>query len=217
MQASTTSTTPAKRGRPARTGAPAATPEAAALNVRSMVYMTAAPYYSDGADVETARIRWREGLGLSSGQIDDRMSDARARLVEVESTLAEIGARKAKAAARVEECRQAAEADPVGIESRKADAAAGLCSLDDLAVAKARMDMARELLPVVSAAHYTLSNEYRDMEKAHTDARRAIRNLEAAQAWQTLQAALAPAHAAISEWLETTGDAALFIEVPDAR
>lgn len=209
MQASTT-TRP--RGRPARTIAPAA-----ALNMRSAVYMTSEPYYSDGAPVETARVRWREDLELSSDQIETRMADARARLVEVETTLADIDARKAKAAARLEECRVAAEADPVAIESRKADAAVGLCSLDDLAVAKVRTDIARELLPAVSAAHYALANEYRDMEKAHTDARRALRNLEAAQAWQTLQSALAPAHAAMAAWLEVTGDTALFIGAPDPR
>ena len=210
-----TSTTPARpRGRPARSIAPAAAPEAAAPNMRSAVYLTTAPYYSDGADVETAHIRWREGLALSPVQIEDRMTDARARMAEVEASLAEIGARKAKAAARVEDCRQAAEADPTDTESQKADAD---FSLDDLAVAKARTDIAREMLPALSAAHYALCNEQRDMEKAHTDSRRALRDLEAAQAWQALQSALAPAHAAIADWLAATGDAALFIEVPAPR
>lgn len=210
-----TSTTPARpRGRPARQIAPAAGPEAAALTLRSVIYMSAAPYYSDGADVETAHIRWRDHLELTAAQIEDRAAAARSHLAEVESALADIDARKSKAAARLDECRAAAEADPTATESQKVDAD---FSLDDLAVTKARTDMARELMPAVSAAHYALSNEYRDVEKARSDAKREMRNLEAAQAWQALQSALFPAQAAIAEWLETTGDAALFIGAQDPQ
>ncbi|ART52785.1 hypothetical protein CBP34_15475 [Acidovorax carolinensis] len=209
-----TTTTPTRqRGRPARRIA--AAPEAAALKLRSMVYMTAAPYYSDGADVEAMHVRWREHLELTAEQIEGRATQAAAHLAEVESALSDIAARKAKAAARMEECRQAAEAHPTATtKSRTADAD---FSLDALAVAKARTDVAREMLPAVSAAHYALSNELRDAEKAHNDARRALRDLEAARAWQALQSALAPVQAAISEWLEATGDAAVFIGAPAAR
>ncbi|MFZ3124631.1 MAG: hypothetical protein WA129_05860 [Acidovorax sp.] len=174
--------------------------------------MTSAPYYSDGADVETARIRWREYLDLPAAEIAARMAQAAAHLVDVEAALADIGARKDKAAARVEEYRQAAEAaDTAASESRQPDADV---SLDDLAIAKARKEIAREMLPKASAAHYALAQQYRDQEAAFVDASREVQKLAAAQAWAELQSALAPAQAAIAEWLRATGDVAVLVGAP---
>ncbi len=208
MQTTSTPTPARPRGRPSRAAA------AAPIKMRSAVYMTAAPYYSDGADVETAHIRWREYLDLPATEIAARKSQAAAHLVDVEIVLLDIGARKDKAAARVEEYRQAAEADTAASESRQPDADV---SLDDLAVAKARKDIARDMLPKVSSAHYALALEFRDQEAALADARRELQKLAAAQAWAELQLALAPAQAAITEWLRASGDVAVFIGAPAER
>lgn len=206
MQTTSTPTPARPRGRPSRAAA------AAPIKMRSAVYMTAAPYYSDGADVETAHIRWREYLDLPAAEIAARKSQAAAHLVDVEAALADTSVRREKAAARMEEYRKAAEAaDTAASESRQPDADV---SLDDLAVAKARKDIAREMLPKVSAAHHALAQEYRDKEAAFVDARRELQKLDAAQAWAELQLALAPAQAAIAEWLRATGDVALFIGAP---
>ncbi len=128
--------------------------------------------------------------------------------------MADIEAREKQAAARMDECRTIAGTDPAALESLKADVVAGRSTLEELAIAKARADVAREVLQAVGAAHRDITAELRDAEKVLNSARRELGNLRAVEAWQALQSALLPVQGAIADWLKLTGDDALYIGAP---
>lgn len=214
METNTTTSTPARRrGRPARatTPDPVAATADQSLRARSAIYASETPVWADGADAAHMRVRWRGDLDLTADQIAARTAETTAYIAELDASVADITKREAQAAARVAEYEAAAAAD---VDALKTEVAAGRCSLDDLAVAKARADMAGELLPVSRTAHRNLAAELRDMQGAARDARRELRDLEAVDTWQALQDALVPAHAAIAAWFQLTGDAAIYIGAP---
>lgn len=202
---------PRLRGRPARTTAPAA-----ALHMHSVVYLKTESVYADGASVFNARIRWRDGLNLSIEEIAAKKAETMVRLAEYEATLSEIEACAAQAKARMEECEDTVRHGAAQLDALKADAVAGRCSLADVAALKVRVDLALELRPAMAQAGRDTAAKQHDAESARARARKEMRDLEAAEAWLTLQAALAPVRGAIATWLKSTGDEALFIKAPDA-
>ena len=221
MQASTpTPTRP--RGRTARTvrviaeAAPTAAPapEAAALNARSARYFNTESVWAGSGDIDAVRIKWREYLSEPAARVTAYMAQATARLAELEAELAALAPQLSAAQERLSTADELDSAGDERIEGMKAAAAAGKITLDELVHARTRLELAREMLPALRAAHRELATKQRDLESSRNDARSELRGLDAAQAWQGVQLALAPARAALAAWFELTHDEALVIAAP---
>ncbi|MBS0467260.1 MAG: hypothetical protein JSS31_14660 [Proteobacteria bacterium] len=182
-----------------------------------MRHIQTQPGYAADADIDEARISWRTGLGKTATQVTADKAGVTARLAEIDAALAEISPHLAAAEKRAAEAAAIENTADETQERMRADLAAGRCSLDDLAHARARVDVAREVWPALRAVVRDLSTQVRDLESSQRRAHGELRALEAVAAWETLQAALAPAHAAIAAWFELTQDAAILIGGPDYR
>lgn len=174
-----------------------------------MLHLETRPIYADSADVAEARISWRQ-MPLATA---DR-GVLTARLSELDTAIAEVSKQAQETRKRHTELAEVVSTGETKTETLKLDAIAGRCSIDDVVSAKARIDVAREILPTLSATVAELQTQERDHQAAHSRTYRELRDLEAMVTWHDLQAALIPAQAAIAAWFATTGDSGLLINNP---
>lgn len=195
------------RGRPPRAAAPCrAAPTCPEFAMRSVRHA-----YENGNTVE---VFWRAFLDESAERIARRRAETAAHLAEIGAQLKDIESQVATTQQRYKELTAVAADVPARVAHLTAEVAAGRAPLEDLITLQARAEAARILLPDLRAAQRDLGIKAAELNKDVGHARNELRDLTAVDTWQNLQAALAPAHEAITAWFNLTGDEALWIAGP---